>query len=78
MKTITVTDDAYESMKRAKKNGESFSDLAIRTYGKKITAKDLLGILKGGDIEEGRKRLKEIHERLGKDMEEKLRALRSR
>ena len=78
MKTITITDEAYERLKRMKGEDDSFTDAILKIPEKKVIAKDLLGILKGDNIEVERKRLKEIHRQLGKDMEEKLRAPRSR
>ena len=45
VKTITVTEDAYDTMKRLKKGDESFSDLFLRIGNKPLTCKDIEGIL---------------------------------
>jgi len=44
-KTITVTEDAYNSLKTLKKKEESFSEAITRTYGKKINLLDFAGTL---------------------------------
>ena len=51
-KTITVTEDAYETIKRMKRASESFSDLFLRIGTPKITARDLIGICKGSGLSE--------------------------
>lgn len=45
-KTITVTEDAYEAIKRLKYEEESFSDLFKRLAGTPLTVKDIIGICK--------------------------------
>jgi len=44
MKTITVTDEAYEAIAREKREGESFSDLFLRIGKDKGTLADCLGL----------------------------------
>ncbi len=44
-KTITVTEDAYEHIKRLKYQEESFSDLFLRLADEKIKVADLCGTL---------------------------------
>ena len=64
-KTITIMEDAYEMIKKAKKEGESFSDLFRREFSRKRQMKsimDFAGAWKEfpvddikAEIEEGRK-----------------------
>lgn len=42
-KTITIMEDAYEMLKKAKQAGESFSDTIRRTYNKKNKMEDFFG-----------------------------------
>ena len=52
VKTITVTEEAYEKMKGLKKNDESFSQLFIRIVnGQKVNITDFFGVLKLSDRE---------------------------
>ena len=45
VKTITVTEGAYDAMKRLKSDNESFSDLFLRIGQKQGTIKDIVGLL---------------------------------
>ena len=65
-KTITVTENAYFSLKGLKHEGESFSDTLIRLGKSKSVAKKYLGIL-NKDSNELRKRLKETREEISRD-----------
>ena len=62
-KTITITLEAYERLKKEKKNGESFSDVILRLTGKKRDLLEFAGRWKdsGDEIEriilKGRKEL---------------------
>ena len=67
-KTITITEDAYESIKSLKGNDESFSRLFIRLSKEKGIASKYLGVLKG-DVKEIRKRFKDNRERYSNDYE---------
>lgn len=80
VKTITVTEDAYEAIKRLKQGDESFSDLFLRISSKSITINDLAGILKHtpGEAEEFRKRVLDVHKRLGEGMRRRIEDVRSR
>ncbi|HII88182.1 MAG: hypothetical protein QT07_C0002G0002 [archaeon GW2011_AR16] len=46
IKTITITQDAYDAAKRLKREDESFSDLFLRLGAKALTLKDIKGMLR--------------------------------
>ena len=46
IKTITVTEDAYNAIKKMKLGDESFSDLFLRIGEGNLKIKDLIGALK--------------------------------
>lgn len=72
VKTITITEDAYEAVKRLKDESESFSELFKRLAGRKLKIKDAVGLWKGKiDVEAYKERVLEIHTKMGKDMEER-------
>ena|SRR3989338_1098734 len=74
VKTITVTEGAYASIKKLKRGDESFSDLFVRLSSeKKSTGRSILGILKdtGTDAETLLKKSKELRERADKDWEKR-------
>ena len=71
IKTITVTEDAYESIKALKRPDESFSKLFRRISKEKIKLSDFLGIAKG-NIEEDRKRMRKNKDLLNKDFNKRL------
>ncbi|MBI4140804.1 antitoxin VapB family protein [Candidatus Woesearchaeota archaeon] len=80
VKTITVTEDAYDAMHHLKHEGESFSELFLRLSSKPILVKDIVGILQHTP-EEARafaERVKKIHEELGKGWEERIADVRAR
>ncbi len=69
-KTITVTEDAYESLKGLKKEGESFSDVLLRVGDKKCTVNSFFGLL-SGDIVEVRENIKKWRGEFSKDAEKR-------
>lgn len=73
VKTITIKEDAYNALKSMKRPDESFSDLILRKYEKKVTAKDLFGLWKDRDIdiEKVRKDMRRFREEFDKDMEKR-------
>jgi len=72
-KTITVTEDAYESLKRLKYEDESFSNLFKRIGSEKISIGNYFGVLGKSEreLKEARKRIKEIRKKVSKDMEKR-------
>ena len=75
VKTITITEEAYENIKKLKTKDESFSKLFNRISKKKYKVKDLLGILGTEGLEELRERTKKIREEYSKDITERQHAL---
>ena len=67
-KTITVTQDAYESIKGLKKEEQSFSDLFLRLGEGKCTVNSFFGLL-SGDATEAREETKKWREQFSKDAE---------
>ena len=78
-KTITVTEDAYQSIKKLKYEEESFSDLFKRIGRDKMFIRNYFGILKKSEkeLEKERKRIREIREKLSRDMEKREKNVRS-
>ncbi|MBI4142020.1 antitoxin VapB family protein [Candidatus Woesearchaeota archaeon] len=80
VKTITVTEDAYDAMYHLKHEGESFSELFIRLSHTPLKVKDLLGALKDAPEEASAfvERVKKIREEAGKGWEERIADVRAR
>lgn len=53
-KVISLSNEAYQTLKNSKKPGESFSDVVIRVVGekKKKSILEFAGTWEGGDIDE--------------------------
>jgi len=68
VKTITVTKDAYDKLKKMKLDNESFSDVINRIGSPKKDIKSLIGIMKGMDIELAKKKIKKFKEEFTIDM----------
>lgn len=76
VKTITITETAYEDIKKLKRENESFSELFLRlSREKRSTGRSIYGILKGEDTERLLKASRDFRERAEKDMEERKRVL---
>ena len=58
-KTITITENAYDFIKRLKAEEESFSDLFIRLAKEKNPLERYFGVLKG-NVKEAEARMKKI------------------
>lgn len=73
VKTITITEEAYNIFKRLKGSNESFSDL-IRRIGseRKFDAGSIFGVLPVSDVENARKKAKEIREILDLSVKQRL------
>ncbi|MEK6960050.1 MAG: antitoxin VapB family protein [Nanoarchaeota archaeon] len=80
VKTITVTEDAYDSFKRLKRADESFSDLFLRMSKKPVTFNDIVGIVKQSpqETEDLKRRIAEIHNRIGERLDRRAEDVRSR
>ena len=78
VKTITVTDDAYEALKKMKTEGESFSEVIRRVAKPTFNLKDYLGILPKDDVYRARKALRERKASFSKDAEEHRKRVHSR
>lgn len=73
-KTITITEDAYDSIKRLKRGNESFSELFLRlSKEKRSTGYSIVGLLKDEDTEKLLKKSHEIRKRADREMEERKR-----
>ena len=59
VKTITVTNDAYEALKKLKMGDESFSEVIRRVAKPTFNIKDYFGILPREGAEEAQKKLRE-------------------
>ncbi|HLC76973.1 MAG TPA: antitoxin VapB family protein [archaeon] len=78
VKTITVTNDAYEALKKLKMGDESFSEVIRRVAKPTFNIKDYFGILPREGAEEAQKKLREIKVSFSKDMEERRKRVHSR
>ena len=68
VKTITITNEAYELLKKMKGTDDSFSKAIIKfTSERKIDLNRFLGILSEKEVEKSRKRIKNTRKMLSKD-----------
>jgi len=58
-KTITISDDAYEVLSKAKNEGESFSDVILK-LAKKRSIKELAGVWRDWNYNDMKKTFEEI------------------
>ncbi len=77
VKTITIKEDAYNTLKSMKRPDESFSDVILRVGKRRVTAKDIFGTLKMDkkEAERMRKAVRETRKQLNKEMEDRERVL---
>ena len=80
VKTITVTEYAYETLKGLKHSNESFSEVIVRVGSRHATAKDLFGILRSTpeQVTEHRKRFKRIRQKLSQEVEDRIKSVSNR
>ncbi len=80
VKTITITEDAYEVMKRLKGESESFSELFKRLGKRYATVHDIRGIIKHtpAEAEAFATRVLSIHEGLGEGFERRAHDIHTR
>ncbi|MBS3175614.1 hypothetical protein J4457_00050 [Candidatus Woesearchaeota archaeon] len=80
IKTITVTEEAYEVIKGMKQEEESFSELFKRIGKQPARIKDIFGAMKqeSKEAEALKKRIKSMKEESRKDMGERMNEIRSR
>lgn len=73
VKTITITQQAYEQLKGRKMPSESFSEVILRTLPKKATAIDWFGICPGteAELKTELKALKEQRRKMDREIEER-------
>ncbi len=74
VRTITVTDEAYEKLKRHKMEGESFTDVIKREFSKKGNIMDFAGAwshLNAKEITEIKKTIKDLRKRFTKEILER-------
>ena len=74
VKTITVTEVAYQRLNGRKIPNESFSEVILRIVPKALTADDLFGILPGTEeeVELELKALKQRRIKMSKEMDERM------
>jgi predicted CopG family antitoxin len=80
VKTITVTEDAYNTIKNLKRPDESFSDLFLRIGHKQLTLKDIRGALKTtlADADELMERVQHVRKGLRAGFERRIADVRTR
>ncbi len=80
VKTITVTENAYDAMKRLKGADESFSELFIRIGKKQLTVDGIAGILKHTpeEAQAFRERVRAVHEGLNAGFKRRAADVRAR
>ncbi len=71
IKTITITGEAYENIKRLKAADESFSKLFMRLSREKVKVRDLLGAVKMKDAEAMKRKIAEYRKKVSKDILER-------
>ncbi len=75
VKTITVTESAYNALRNLKGEDESFSEVIIRVTKGKANIEKYFGVLKKEDAERIRGSIKEFRKKADKDYGERKRAV---
>ncbi len=80
VKTITVTENAYQRLKSQKQGNESFSEVILRAFPKMATADDFFGICRGTEEEAAKfqRRIKTIRKETSKNIEERVKRVSAR
>lgn len=80
VKTITITEDAYETIKRMKAEDESFSELFRRLGKRRFTIDDAAGMLKIGEREAAafQERIRQMRSAFDVDMRRRMERVRAR
>ncbi|HLC66441.1 MAG TPA: antitoxin VapB family protein [Candidatus Nanoarchaeia archaeon] len=80
VKTITITEDAYQTMKQLKGENESFSELFRRLGNRQFTIDDVAGILEENEeeTEAFRKRVQEARKRIDRGFRRRIANVRAR
>ena len=76
VKTITITEGAYEALKARKEKHESFSELALRLAGKRPLS-DFFGALSGESANRLEEAVKKIRKRDTRNYEARVKAITS-
>ena len=70
VKTITVTNKAYEALRKMKESDESFSKLIVRVARtKKTDLRKFLGILSEREADEAMERVRKIRKKTSEEIE---------
>ena len=67
-KTITITEEAYDFLKKLKQKDESFTHLFTRLAKEKGVAEKYFGILQKDGLIDARRNLKEYRRKFSKDV----------
>ena len=80
VKTLTITEQAYERIKSQKKGDESFSEVILRTFPKMATADDWFGVCPGTeeDAAKFQRRVKTIREEMSQNMQRRIKRVSTR
>lgn len=79
IKSLTITEDAYEALKLSKHGDESFSDAVLRLSNEKIgLAARFRGALKGTDTKSFSERIKTRRKTIDNEFSERSKIIRQR
>lgn len=78
VKTITVTEEAYNALRRLKGGGESFSEVILKVTKNKIDFTKYAGVLSEHRAKELKEHVKRTRERISRDMTERVKYVHSR